>query len=98
MWEEGFPLDLDGDSLPSLRKQLDAILHDTTKVLTLLSTLVALYLLQHHFAEPQQEWQLLAQKAEQWLRNLGSEPPLPEPEPTHVARRWQVWFAQRLNA
>lgn len=79
-------------------KQIVALLNTTPEEAErIIATLLVLRFLKDRFADSEVLWQSLAQKAEQWLRNLSTMPPLTDPEPVDVVERWKTWFAQQLG-
>ncbi|APB32947.1 von Willebrand factor type A domain protein [Gloeomargarita lithophora Alchichica-D10] len=80
--------------LKQIAALLNTALEEAEKIIV---TLFVLRFLKDRFADSDILWQSLAQKAEQWLRNLSTMPPLIDPEPVDVVERWQAWFAQQLE-
>jgi len=87
---------VDGDA--NQLKQIATLLNTAPEEAErIIATLLVLRFLKDRFADSKVLWQSLAQKAEQWLRNLSTMPPLTDPEPVDVVERWQTWFAQQLG-
>ncbi|MEN9220585.1 MAG: hypothetical protein Q6K08_07235, partial [Thermostichales cyanobacterium GMQP_bins_62] len=78
-------LELTGYTVNQVEKMLHALGSQSNTIRTLIATLLALHTLRRYFSDRQVEWQLLADKAEAWIRQTGLMPPLTNPGDCGVA-------------